>query len=558
MTDHLRYSLTTDESDAANSLEGLNSYADLDVALVQLPNRYFRFFATSTEAPNGTSIIAPANITPPNPGRWILQGGPGPVGKTFFRRVATNGEALEGFDFFINSRADLVRAVGEPVAGVFTLQDGSYAQGADITLNAGERIEVPVGVEVFWMSLNAQLTMTPTAAPGITVDGNLTALYLDLFVNGDNNVGVDVSATGQFEPMGGDVTMASATGTTALQIGGGNQRLVNWTVGQQGGAGAATGVALNGGELFASAIRVSASGVGLLSDGILGSPDRVRVVGSQIISSAESAVSITAPLSSWAFDGSRLEGGAVGSACVLLGDAAAVRLHGCDLICDPADIGLEINGDIDDLQVIGGSISGATDGIAHQSGTVGRANVVGVDLDGNSASAILWAAASVPTDGLSVIGCTGVDTLIGFDEFSPRVNLKGNLQAGNLRNESLNVGEPPSLIVTATGTQQDWVPGGDAEAFDECRVLLLDTGGGGNLTIGGLAAPISSKSRRTLTVIKRTADDSIIASDDDGGSAVTNQIKVAAAGDTLTGIDTAWILNYAESRWRVVSTLGAL
>jgi len=80
MSDFLKYSLLSTDSNECNSLEGLTGYSDLDAALVQLPNRYFRFFAASTETPNGVSIIAPRDVIPPAAGRWIQQGSPGPVG----------------------------------------------------------------------------------------------------------------------------------------------------------------------------------------------------------------------------------------------------------------------------------------------------------------------------------------------------------------------------------------------------------------------------------------------------------------------------------------------
>lgn len=70
----IRVSLTTAETDACNSLDGIEGYANEDACLVQQTNHWYRFFAASTLTPNGRTVIAPADITPPAAGRWILQG----------------------------------------------------------------------------------------------------------------------------------------------------------------------------------------------------------------------------------------------------------------------------------------------------------------------------------------------------------------------------------------------------------------------------------------------------------------------------------------------------
>lgn len=79
MTDFLKYTILSADSDICNSLEGLLGYADQDTCLVQRPNRWYRFFAANTTAPNGTTVVVPSDITPPAPGRWFLQGPPGPL-----------------------------------------------------------------------------------------------------------------------------------------------------------------------------------------------------------------------------------------------------------------------------------------------------------------------------------------------------------------------------------------------------------------------------------------------------------------------------------------------
>ena len=80
MARFIRYSLASADSNGCNSLEGIENYVDQDTALVQEANHWFRFFAASTLTPDGVLVLAPADITPPDPGRWIRQGPPALVG----------------------------------------------------------------------------------------------------------------------------------------------------------------------------------------------------------------------------------------------------------------------------------------------------------------------------------------------------------------------------------------------------------------------------------------------------------------------------------------------
>jgi len=119
---------------------------------------------------------------------------------------------------------------------------------------------------------------------------------------------------------------------------------------------------------------------------------------------------------------------------------------------------------------------------------------------------------------------------------------------------------PPSgtneLAVTATGTQQDWIPGLDAGAWDMANVLLLQTGGGGNLVIGGLVAPLTSRSPRVKYLYKVTAADNIILSSEDAGSLDPNRLRVPVGATTADAIDESWCIVYADSRWRSAGAVG--
>lgn len=77
MTEFLRYTLLTADSNNCNSLEGITGYTNLDICFLQATNRYYRFFSADTSTPDNVKIIAPGDITLPAPGRWIQQGIPG-------------------------------------------------------------------------------------------------------------------------------------------------------------------------------------------------------------------------------------------------------------------------------------------------------------------------------------------------------------------------------------------------------------------------------------------------------------------------------------------------
>lgn len=112
-----------------------------------------------------------------------------------------------------------------------------------------------------------------------------------------------------------------------------------------------------------------------------------------------------------------------------------------------------------------------------------------------------------------------------------------------------------SLAVTDTGVQQNWVPGGNASDWDRARVLLLETGGGGDLTLGGLAAPLTPQSPRTKYILKTSADDNVIISVSDGGSAVANQLVVATGATTAGEIHEGWTAVYTNM-WRLLGGVG--
>lgn len=192
MSSFLRYSLTSSGSNADSSLEGIKGYSDLDVALVQQPNRWYRFFAADTSAPNGTTVIAPADILPANPGRWILQGPPGPGGPNPRVPVRIGSTEPEAFDYVISSYGDLYEATGGPVADVFRLS-GSYAITTSIDLGT-EGISFDTNSRVVGMTPGDGFT-TSFGSPLVTIPAGVSVVLEGLTLQNDAGPGVENSGT---------------------------------------------------------------------------------------------------------------------------------------------------------------------------------------------------------------------------------------------------------------------------------------------------------------------------------------------------------------------------
>lgn len=108
------------------------------------------------------------------------------------------------------------------------------------------------------------------------------------------------------------------------------------------------------------------------------------------------------------------------------------------------------------------------------------------------------------------------------------------------------------IETTTTGTVDDWVPGGDAAAWDRCTMLGL-VHSASTLTINGLAAPLSRKSPHIKIVFRAGIQNATIAHAA-GTSAAANRIYRDAAIDTLATVGAGWILMYNDTLpgWQVL------
>lgn len=299
--------------------------------------------------------------------------------------------------------------------------------------------------------------------------------------------------------------------------------------------------------------RVDSSGDCLVDGAVRG----LKAIGAQFVSLNGSALMTDVATAEWRMSECRFALNAGTDPVLEVLDNELVSLVGCDVVGNGNDAGLAIDGNVPLIEVVNCRIDNVTNGIEYVAGTVNRAKVIGSDFNAFTGTAIEWPTASIPGSGLLVAACSGgAGTFLGgHSQFDARVNYKGNAANGALIQETPIVGPPTSISVTETGTQQDWVPDGDAEAFDRCTTLFVQTGGGGNLVIGGLAPPLRSTSRHRMQIVKVSAADDVILNDDDAGSAAAARIKVCVFR-AIKLIDTSFVIEYATSAWRVVAAIG--
>lgn len=77
MANYLRTNVLTSGSEICVALDGIEGQQNEDVCYVQETNRYYRWFAASTTAANGITVVIPDGQDPGVAGRWFVQGPPG-------------------------------------------------------------------------------------------------------------------------------------------------------------------------------------------------------------------------------------------------------------------------------------------------------------------------------------------------------------------------------------------------------------------------------------------------------------------------------------------------
>jgi hypothetical protein len=365
------------------------------------------------------------------------------------------------FDFILTSRAELA-AVVAPVGGVFTLPNGSYAIRTGFALNAGERLEVPIGGNVLIMCMGPSKAIVgaPTTAPLLTVLANASALLigLNLVVTGDGNAGLETQ--GNTTMVGGNVQV-SGNGTEALHVIAGTLKASNvrFAAGansnvadQSAGEAIFTGCTFENGQSFAydqtgGTLRATQC---IFSGGASGY--RMTGAGEQdgYLTSCDISAGGTSPgVTHSGTNGDLFMTDCLvvptgnGAPCVSIGPASSLNIRGGELRSaagTPGD-GVSVNGNIaGGLQVIGVTGDSLDDFVAWSSGTVNRAMVANCDTASTVSTGVDWAAANIPTNGLIEWGnqfnTTSGNAYQNHTAATARVNRKGNTHNAGLSQET--------------------------------------------------------------------------------------------------------------------------
>lgn len=309
-----------------------------------------------------------------------------------------------GFDHVITSRADLV-AVAAPVAGVFTLPNGSYLFAGPVTLAAGERIVWPAVGWVQGLGATAPLT------------GDATPQQLTLV-----NAGSDIELVGLHVSNGG-------TGPALALAGGALVRCAGCRFAA---------------PLAPQAVVLGAAAVAYLDRCLVGTPATVQRsvfnAGVLLLSNCELYGEVATNAGELVMIGGSITPEATQDCVDVLG-AASVNLVGATLIGGVNGVGvntasevvLQMNGTLSRNQ------SGA--GLVRRAGASDGSWILnGVTVDGAQSAVELDAATDVPANGGLIIFAASMRTVgaayVNFASTDARVNIKGNLSSSGLITET--------------------------------------------------------------------------------------------------------------------------
>lgn len=163
--------IATTNSNVLNALDQLYAAQDQDVCYVEENNRFYRWVAASTEAADGVRVVELLGTPPGNPGRWIVEGPPGPgkLPDNFANRLSQNAGAL------LFGQVFTATTVGGSPSEVVTLFQGlSYSQSLFDATNSVAMVHTTLGSPV--VSVRPHITpMTLQALLVNTSGANLPA-----------------------------------------------------------------------------------------------------------------------------------------------------------------------------------------------------------------------------------------------------------------------------------------------------------------------------------------------------------------------------------------------
>lgn len=326
------------------------------------------------------------------------------------------------WDHVVSSLADLPA----PVAGVIELTDGSWAFKAPIDLGANV-LSVPSGVSVLMKGMGGfnEKVLSGDASRVLLIEGN--AHIETLTIEAVNGAAVELATNAslasllcEFDGDAQGVTMSAGLWRDSMS------RVV----------GDAEAMVMTGGRVHLSQTRFL-SGTSECFDASGASVTEVWMQGCLLQAPGASTVVFDCPAGTFVSEGTAFECD-TGNPVILSSLALGLQLVGGRLQ-GTAGIGVQVAGNITrHLQLVGVQGAALSSFLSRTAGTVRQATVQGCSTFSDVAVGITWAAASAPTNGLSVVGNT-FDTatpLSGFTAASARCNLKANVSAGALMQET--------------------------------------------------------------------------------------------------------------------------
>lgn len=220
------YTALEADSNGCNALDAIESRTNLDTAYVQQTNRWYRYFASSTATPNGTTVVIPQDVDPGDPGRWFVQGPPGVSAVTPGQPsalVPNCGGAGTGIgrdtDFTFDNDDEL------PLTEVFQSVALVALPRPDGALNYGAKASVVVAVSSFGVEppgagqLEVQLQYELDNNPNVWVDWTTSRYDLRVLVGGEGSVGVvQCVAYPVFAPLTLGSTLSIIPATTQFAV----------------------------------------------------------------------------------------------------------------------------------------------------------------------------------------------------------------------------------------------------------------------------------------------------------------------------------------------------
>lgn len=334
--------------------------------------------------------------------------------------------SVSAFDHVVESVADLPAAV----AGVRTLTSGSWAfvEAVDIGTDI---LRVPSGTTVLLKGMGGFSQKMLSGSGGAVLDIQGSAYIETLSVNATAGVALAMSSNASVKSL-----MCAFFGDLeAVSLGG---VAVSWRDISSHVSGGTDGFVMTGGLAYLEQTRilagtdnaVSASGADVAA---------LWMHGCQLSANAADTLEWSCSAGELITEDTEILNSGAGFDCVSYLLGLTGQFVGGRWQASGTGAGLRIGGNITRiLQLANVAGYAMASFVEYAAGTVRQATIQGCATFSNVGVGVTWAAASIPTNGLALVGNT-FDTatpLSGFASTDARVNSKANIQAGALMSET--------------------------------------------------------------------------------------------------------------------------